>query len=627
MFWQPSKAIPALALVIAVLPLLAALLARRLGKGVETRDAAAGGIVATTALAVCAYLAVGSAGILTGRRFPLTLVVAVALALVAALLLFTGRREPPVPRSAGRSRPKLDPFLVLSAAAAAGLYAAVVVRSLRLGVFGWDSTFYHLPVALRWSQTGSLGDPYGVAGVVLDNPNFGDSVAFYPGNGNLFHLVAIEAFGHVGARFGQLPFVVLGAFLVHVIARSAGARSRPAALAAIVFATMPVVVFQSATSYTDVITADWLLAGVAMTLGWWRYRSPPWALLAGLSFGLALGSKLAAITSVALVGGLAGMIGLLRNRRLKPVLAGGLLLAGLALPSTFWYARNWAMLGSPVFPVKVAAGDRVIFDGADFRSDKQFQFIGEAPPDRLLRRWLGQPFTEYASEEVGAGLPVVALGVPGFALALWAAAGRDRRPVLLAAFLGAALLAWWATNHEPRHTIAGLGMAAACSALVPHAWPRRARVVLLLGAVLLVGINAGWVWSQYDRNRPVTPERSTPPCGVFVQEVLDAVDHVPDGALILNDVTLPGDGSVSTCNYALAGPRYEHGVIWEPWNILPAEAGEARSFMDRFGIGYVFVRKAPQDEMPARYAPPHFELFFSGQAYGNEVYLFRVGQA
>lgn len=40
-----------------------------------------------------------------------------------------------------------------------------------------------------------------------------------------------------------------------------------------------------------------------------------------------------------------------------------LLIAVLAVSGCFWYARNYALTGNPVFPMQVKVGDKMIFEG------------------------------------------------------------------------------------------------------------------------------------------------------------------------------------------------------------------------------------------------------------------------
>lgn len=603
-------------------------------------DAAAGGVLLTISIIVAAYQTVGTAGLLAHRSLPLTLVATFILAVVALGLLATGRAFRPAETKRSRAqrlsatqeqqgvrRPsfRFDPFIAAWLLPAVALHAAAITRALRMTVYGWDATWYHLPIAIRRSQTGTFGDPFGLAEVIRNHPNFVTATDFYPGNANLFHMLAVEAFGHIGARLAQLPFLLLGGFFVYRIALVAGTSRRGAALGGIVFATVPVVVFQTTTSYADLITATMLLGGVLLGMVWWRDGLPVCALLSGLGFGLALGSKWASVPFVAALGGLVVLGGILRARRSRPFVPVFLFMVGVILPSAFWFARAWSIVESPIVPLRLALGDRVIFEGVSFRTGKELQYLGLQPVKPLVAAWIRQPFVESPpTEEVGAGIALVALGVTGYLLSVLAALGRNRRLTWLALFTSLALAAWWFTNHEPRHAIVGMGIGAALTALVPDAFPQRLRPLFFSFALVLVATNSWWIWRHYDRARPLIAEFSTPACGAFANPVAEAVDRIPDGAMILNDLTLSRDGSITNCNYALLGPDFEHRVIWEPGLFLPEEPRQASLFLRGFGVDYVFVRSESESKLPDRYRSRYFDLYFEGESLERQVWIFRV---
>ncbi|MFY1599709.1 hypothetical protein, partial [Micromonospora sp. WMMD737] len=148
---------------------------------------------------------------------------------------------------------------------------------------------------------------------------------------------------------GQLPFGLLGALAIAVIAGRLGARSDAALAAGAAWLTLPAVFLQLPTNYVDVAAAALALCAIAFLLGPAdRVR----LMFAAVALGLFLGSKptapvavvllFAALTLVAVRAGLG---------RLVPV--AGLLAFVLGAES---YVRNIVRHGNPVWPVQLDIG-------------------------------------------------------------------------------------------------------------------------------------------------------------------------------------------------------------------------------------------------------------------------------
>jgi len=158
---------------------------------------------------------------------------------------------------------------------------------------GWDALAYHLPVALRWIQTGTMSIP-----------TFGSWQYALPGNAEIGMMLLLST-----GRQWLVPAVNLFAALtmtgaVYLIGRRVTRRREAAMAAAIVALSLPIVEFQAFSAYVDLFGTAFLLASLALFL----YRREPalekttvfngatrssarMLLLSGLACGLAVGTK------------------------------------------------------------------------------------------------------------------------------------------------------------------------------------------------------------------------------------------------------------------------------------------------------------------------------------------------
>ncbi len=285
---------------------------------------------------------------------------------------------------------------------------------------GLDAQNFQVPIPARWLQEQTLWrlDQY-----IVDYSN-----ATYPHTGNLLILAGILPWRSAfAAGLVTVPFYALGALGVHALGRELGAPRRAAALAACLFAALPVVLrtgLQGAMS--DAPLVAWLAAGALFLLRHARTGERRDLVLAGLGLGLALGAKWYALTAVPIL--LAAWA--LGRRRLGRDAA---LLAGLvAVTGGIWLVRNWVETGNPLFPQPLLG-------------------LFGAPPDPVRER-AGFSLAHYAFDfdvwrtylrpamAAFLGLPAVALAV-GVLGALAVAARAGERRVLVAGVAGVALAA------------------------------------------------------------------------------------------------------------------------------------------------------------------------------------------
>ena len=213
----------------------------------------------------------------------------------------------------------------------------------------YDSLSYHLVFPARWLHEHRLS--------IIQTPFSDPAQAYQPANGELFFLWLMLPFhGDLVARIGQLPFLLLGGVGLYAIARRSGARPQHAAYAPLFFFLMRPVVEQAVGADVDLICAATFVTSLYLGIAAVQTGTRTSWLLWGSSLGLYLGSKYLALVYV----GPLLVLPLLRGPRLKALWA----LPGIALFALPWYARNWLIAGSPIYPASLKVLGVVVARGA-----------------------------------------------------------------------------------------------------------------------------------------------------------------------------------------------------------------------------------------------------------------------
>ncbi len=278
----------------------------------------------------------------------------------------SGRRSAPHPDTT-RGRRGLVPTLValLIAAAAVAHFAAGVRLRLGTGMTGFDSTWYHGPLAAGFFQSGDTWDLHFIAPQFLS--------WFYPANAEIFHAAGMLAFHRdLLSPLLNLGWLIGCLFAVWCIGRPFGVAPWSLALGAIAL-SVPALADQAGEARNDLAATFFLLAAAAIALNAWSFpaasgdrRSPERGkadsgvngeaaaegrgmstgalVLVGLAAGLAGGTKLNFLLPAAvLVVGLALVAP--SGARWRALAATGL---GALAGGGYWYLRNLAHSGSPL---------------------------------------------------------------------------------------------------------------------------------------------------------------------------------------------------------------------------------------------------------------------------------------
>ena len=300
---------------------------------------------------------------------------AVFLVWTAAAFL-ASRRLPLVPaRPTGAAEPQAPDRFLRFEAALLGVTAAAIAALALHGMLRlrfeppgfYDDLSYHLSEVATWIRHGDLR---------MLRFSMGDtSTPFYPVLGEVASWVLIAPFrdSDAAARWTQLPFALFSFVAVAAIARQLGLSRRSAALAAVLYASIPhVFPILALGAGNDHATSFFTLASLDGALAFARRPRPGVAVAAGNSLGLLLATKYIGLLyaptllGVLLLAGIAERLRADREARTPwRALAGAAVLfaAALAVAAGYTYVRNAATTGNPIFPIPVRVLGVEVFPG------------------------------------------------------------------------------------------------------------------------------------------------------------------------------------------------------------------------------------------------------------------------
>ena len=412
-----------------------------------------------------------------------------------------------------------------------------------------DGNTYHIPTLFFWFKSGYIHwIPQSTS------PLFSAWVNGYP--------KAIEAQAFVlvcatqslrAANVNNLLFLAAGSVGLYVLARRLTASRASSLVAAALYLLLPLNAGQVATTYVDASFAACVILLSAMlavtfrelTAGHLRGRT---ILPLGIAAGLMLGAK-----SVALpIYGMAALSLLwawvLRRRELRasssPLNAMlKLLLACLVslLIGGFWYARDFVHTGSPLHPVGLSIGNRIIFPGLSIvevtkeEINTPPEIRNLAAPAKVVYTWM-QGFQHWPQSIIGFDMRLGGLGyiwILGCVPALiWAMmcfrreAGSARLIFFSLLIINVVAFPFMPTNWWSRFTmwIAGLGLAVFAVAIDSvfgskarwvRAWVYLCLSVWLVESVIVVSWRASYVvpegWKAIRRDGVKAFSRFNPP--------------------------------------------------------------------------------------------------------------------
>lgn len=122
-------------------------------------------------------------------------------------------------------------------------------------------------------------------------------------------------------------------------------------LTLLVFSGIPLAAWEATVAYIDLGTTLFTLLAACSMLTAAETRERRWMLVSALFAGLAAGTKMTALLTIAVFAAWAGIESLISTKRTKPALAsGGLYFSAALLVASPWYLKSLFWTGNPVFP-------------------------------------------------------------------------------------------------------------------------------------------------------------------------------------------------------------------------------------------------------------------------------------
>lgn len=473
---------------------------------------------------------------------------------------------------------------------ACGSLVVAVASAYLLPIWQWDSLGYHLPYVNFVLQGKAF------AAVPQEMPY----LATYPHVVESF-FVAWRAMlpNDRLVDAAQIPFGLLGALAVAVIARQAGAARNHAVGAGLLWLTVPAVFLQLPTNYVDIASASLLLAAAAFALS---EPKPAHVVGAGIALGLFLGSKPNAPIATVLLFGVLSVRAWRAGRR-RSLLAGAALTLLLGGES---YIINTLQHGNPSWPVALKLGpirlpgevtvDTLLASGCGAPR------VSGSLPLQLLRSWTALDAPPMFDMRYGGfGLP--------FLLALPVAIAHivRRRSLPLALVLAATL-----ASPDPvvaRYVFAFPGIVLALASSAVSVLSSRMRTPLLAflalaAAVQLVrvypalagdgpSLTSYWTMNEADRLRAVGADGSPAPFHDALERLAPGKTTAFDSSLDLPYLAWPYDLS----RYAMHIPDH-------------ASRDDAARLLANRDVGMLIVGDGSPVAKAAREADPPFAEVF-----------------
>lgn len=379
-----------------------------------------------------------------------------------------------------------------------GVAAALALVSVFRPVDGldWDSLSYHLAAPKIFLREGRI--PFIAY----------DSHTHFPFTLEMLFTWMLPFSGAAGAKsvhwaFGVLTGLALVAWTPRL--RAGAVPGWSGWMAACMFVSMPLVLWEMGTAYIDLGTAFFQLLALAALLEGRQSgdRSntfdPRSALLAGVLSGLALGTKYTALLQFGLLGLLTVWSAVTSGAGSVGWAAVALLGLGGVLVGSPWYVKNWLWVHNPVHPFFFS-----LFPNSfswtrhaeqAYQTEQRSFGLGRGPADLLQVFWNlglhGRAF--YINQRTLAGDKLGSLGVhwAGLLPLLPWSRGLSRAELWILLYVGASMAAWFAMSQQTRYLTPVFAPLAACLALGVGALPAgliRRAALAFSGAALVVNL-------------------------------------------------------------------------------------------------------------------------------------------
>jgi hypothetical protein len=235
---------------------------------------------------------------------------------------------------------------VVGALLVTGAWLARTVRSIEHGMNTVDTFWYHLPVAVRFVQTGRITS--------IQYLDMEPVTAFFPATSSLYHGIGVLLFRtDLVSTVINIGWLALALAAAWCVGRPFGIAPATTLGAALLLGTPGLVATQPGGAYNDVAGLALLLTAVAVAVrGPAEPRTAAQDFIAALAAGLALGMKFTfVVPAAALCIGLA--LTAPRGARARRAIV---VLVGAASAGGYWYVRNAVATGNPLPSLSAGVG-------------------------------------------------------------------------------------------------------------------------------------------------------------------------------------------------------------------------------------------------------------------------------
>ena len=306
----------------------------------------------------------------------------------------------------------------------------------------WDSIAYHLAVPKLWVAQGHAG-PISY----IHHSNF-------PGAVDSWFTVGELIGGQTAAKTFTWWFTIYGCLAIFGFIRDRF-NATSAWLCTIAFASIPMVMWESGTAYLDVANGLFAGFGFVFAAQYVEKKEKADLILAAILLSFAAGSKYTGLQAIFIA---SAVVLFLIDRQEK---IGAVKLGGMAIGlSSFWYIKNWILVGNPVYPFFYGAFGGKNWDA--FQSQiytNQQKTFGYAGPMNFGQSLLGlvtspgrftdpQPTFGGGFAFVSLGFIVVAGAIVGIVKGLVSKFDRA-----LALMILLQLVAWFALSQQSRYIL------------------------------------------------------------------------------------------------------------------------------------------------------------------------------
>lgn len=487
-------------------------------------------------------------------------VAALDLVLLVAVTVWALRKSGSQIAPSLELKERLPSHVLIAGAILALSYLALAVNAFSSFPIGPDALIYHLPLAARWLQTGSLTMP-------ASHP----WRLSLPSNAEVGMMVLLSTGVQSAVVIASwIPLAII-AVSTYMLAMWIGGQNRTAAMSCVILAlSIPMLEAQALSAYVDLFGTAGILAAIALAFATeWREKgvlAGSVALLAGLSCGISIGTKpvyhLYAVLFCVAIAGALWMQRAAGSRLLGR--AAGVIVAGLLIPSLFWFARAAGQTGNPLYPTQVEVAGRVVLHGVPEIAQSEYEFNSV----RRKYEWFVYPWTEWKrltgylkvpygeGDGLGAAFATfVPLGL--LYLAFEAKAERRRRSrnlALLAAF-AAMFLTWWA-RMEGLLRFAEVIVVFACALSAPMIVLLQSRYRRAFAALFMISIAAtSLIMASVPMHLVAGRMRKHLWSRAAVYGYPDVIDKLPSGSVVVNAT------GAKERNFELFGRALQNRVI------------------------------------------------------------------